>query len=370
MAIFGGSERLPRLAFRLSMIAWLPYAILDLFGGPDIQSSLVFLGRDFSVHARFLIAVPVFILARKIIYWKGSIAVHHFLKSELLRDDAQRSLAINTLEKITRFFQSKVYFLIPAAGVLVFLILRISLLTKSWDIDWLNSEQNPPRSHLAELWLLWVCLPIYQYLLIDWTLRVGAWSLMLWKFSRLDLVLNPLHPDGRGGLAFLNSPQIAFAPLCFATAVVLTADQRGYFLQASLPLEPIVVIALTILVPCLVLFLGPLLFFTPALFMKKDPLLLADAQFGGVITTEFQKRWIENSSIAGSSDKTALDRPDLSAFTDYITIFASATRMRIILIDKLSLIPFLVATLIPLFALLLVRLPLKEIFELVAKTAM
>jgi hypothetical protein len=370
MAIFSGSERLPRLAFRLAMIAWLPYALLDLLGGSDIQSSLAFLGKDFSVHTRFLIAVPVFILARKIIYWKGSIAVRHFLRSELLRDDAQRSLAINTLEKITRFFQSKVYFIIPAAGVLVLLILRISLLTKNWQMDWLNSEQNPSRSHLAELWLLWAGLPIYQYLLIDWTLRVGAWSLMLWKFSRLDLLLNPLHPDGRGGLAFLNSPQIAFAPLCFATAAVLAADQRGYFQQASLPLEPILMIALTVLIPCLLLFLGPLLFFTPALFMKKDPLLLADAQFGGVITKEFQRRWIDIPTIAESSDRTALDRTDLSAFTDYITIFASATRMKVVLIDKLSLIPFLVATLIPLFALLLTRLPLKEIFQLVAKTAL
>lgn len=375
MAIFAGSERLPRLALRLALIAWLPYAVLDLLGGRTLSD----LGRDLSVHARFLIAVPVFILARKVIHWKGSIAIDHLFKSELLRDQSQRSTAMKTLERISRFFRSKRYPLIPSIAVLVLLILRASFFTKNWATDWLNSPQNPPRAHLARIWLIWVSLPIYQYLLIDWALRVCAWSAMLWKFSRLDLLINPLHPDRKGGLAFLNSPQIAFAPLCFATAAVLAVDQRGHFLQASHPLEPVMEIGLTILIPCLLLFLGPLLFFTPALFMKKDPLLLEDAQFGGVITAEFQSRWIDDAlRVAHSAgarrrpsripQQEALDRSDLSAFTDYITIFANATRMNVVLIDKLSLMPFLIATLIPLLALLLARLPLKEIFQLIAKT--
>ena len=383
MAPFAGTERLSRIAFRVSLFAWLPYAVFNLLGDRAFADPFQHLVGDMSVHVRLLVSLPVLILTRKLVYRKGSLTVDHMLRSKLLFDFSQENQLRGTLEKVTNFFQAKLYPLIPLCIVILLLVVRLILRgnphIQNWQGDFMNSEQNPSRTHLAQIWLLWVGLPIYQYLLLDWGFRIIGWTSVLWRLSRLDLRINPLHPDSRGGLAFLISPQIAFAPLCFAIASVVAIDQRTFLLQSNFSHESLLEIALTVLIPMLVVFLGPLLFFTPQLFLKKSPLLLADSRFGGVLTEEFQRRWIdplmtsrvhETSQIPEVPQPLALDRPDSSVFIDYINIFKSAAGMKVLIFDRYSFIPFAVATLLPLGALLLVRLPLREIFHLIAKVMM
>jgi hypothetical protein len=396
MAVSDDSERLAltdfrsplRLALQLSTTAWLPYAILDIFGNADFTNGIQRLTGDFSVHVRLLIALPVLILARKFVHQKGTASVEHFLKSNLLSNESpgespdastnpsKRNQILESLHNITQFFQSKIYPFIPVLGVLVFLLLRVSNLTKNWQGDWMNSEHNPPRSSLAQLWLVWVSLPLYQYLLLDWIFRIGGWTLVLWTFSKVNLRINPLHPDGKGGLAFLAIPQLAYSPLCFAIASVVVADQRASFRQADAPYEALLELGLTILIPSLFLFLGPLLLFTPQLLQKKNPLLLSDALLGGAMTSAFQRRWIDPFRKALPASRppplpeNVLDRSDSCVFVDYTTTFKHASRMGLVLFDRYSVIPFAVAILIPIAVLLLARVPLREVIQVITKVAM
>ncbi len=48
-------------------------------------------------------------------------------------------------------------------------------------------------------------LPLFQFTIYRWYVRLGMWAWFLWKVSRAPLALNPAHPDKCGGLGFLSS---------------------------------------------------------------------------------------------------------------------------------------------------------------------
>ncbi len=57
---------------------------------------------------------------------------------------------------------------------------------------------------LAGWWNALVSVPLFQFLLLRWYFRLFIWARFLWQVSRFDLKLLPAHPDGVGGLGFLD----------------------------------------------------------------------------------------------------------------------------------------------------------------------
>ena len=56
----------------------------------------------------------------------------------------------------------------------------------------------------AGYWYAFVSIPIFQFILLRWYLRLLIWFRLLWQVSRLNLRLISTHPDRAGGLAFLG----------------------------------------------------------------------------------------------------------------------------------------------------------------------
>src|SRR4029077_18058284 len=68
------------------------------------------------------------------------------------------------------------------------------------------------RWHLtpAGFWYVFVSIPILQFLLLRWYLRLFIWFRFLWQVSRINLNLFPTHPDRCAGLAFLGKSAYGF----------------------------------------------------------------------------------------------------------------------------------------------------------------
>jgi hypothetical protein len=74
---------------------------------------------------------------------------------------------------------------------------------------------------LAGDWYCFVSIPLFQFILLRWYLRLVIWFQFLWRVSRLNLRLLAMHPDRAGGIGFLGKSSYAFTPLLFAQGTVL-----------------------------------------------------------------------------------------------------------------------------------------------------
>jgi len=56
----------------------------------------------------------------------------------------------------------------------------------------------------AGYWLAFVSIPLFQFILFRWYMRLVLWFRLLWQISRLNLHLTAAHPDREGGIGFLG----------------------------------------------------------------------------------------------------------------------------------------------------------------------
>src|SRR4030095_14037422 len=68
----------------------------------------------------------------------------------------------------------------------------------------------------AGLWLVFVSLPLLQFLLLRWYFRLFIWVRFLWQVSRLDLDLAVIRPGRSARLVSLADSRVAFVPLAAA----------------------------------------------------------------------------------------------------------------------------------------------------------
>ena len=83
-----GSGGIVHRAIALATVTWLPLLIFSALCGTAFRGNagVPFL-LDFTAYARFLIAVPILILAEGDVGWKVAAAVRHFLSSGLVNKE-------------------------------------------------------------------------------------------------------------------------------------------------------------------------------------------------------------------------------------------------------------------------------------------
>ena len=118
---------------------------------------------------------------------------------------------------------------------------------------------------LTGRWYWFVCLPVFRFLVLRWLWRLGLWSWLLRRMSKLKLELMPTHPDRAGGLGALEVVHGGLIPLVVAISAVQSASFAEEIAAGTMTLPQVYpTLALTLIVDA-VLFLGPLLVFSPKL---------------------------------------------------------------------------------------------------------
>ena len=142
---------------------------------------------------------------------------------------------------------------------------RISVNSATWYAD------PGGRWHLtpAGYWYVFVSIPIVQFVLLRWYLRLCIWFRFLWQVSRLNLHLVATHPDRCGGLAFLGKGSYAYGPLLFAQGAMLAGLIASRVLYHGEKLMSFKMEVLGFVVLFVFAALCPLLMFTPKLAKAK-----------------------------------------------------------------------------------------------------
>lgn len=302
-------ELLHRRLLVIVSLAWLPMLVLDLVASrPDLPSRLTFL-HDVEVQARFLVALPVLILAELIVHSRLRPVVQRFVKRRIVRGgDLPRFEA--SIESAVRLRNS-----IPIEVVLLISVytLGLWLWNSRFGIEAPTWYANPGgRWHLtpAGWWYVLVAIPIVQFVLLRWYFRFFIWYRFLWQVSKLDLHLVPIHPDHSAGLAFLGKSAYAFGPILFAQGAMLAGlvASRVLFRGESLLSFKLQVGGFVVFFVLAIL--GPLLMFTPRMAAAKRKGLADYAQVAQGYVDRFEEKWVVDTpapeEVLGSGDIQSL----------------------------------------------------------------
>ncbi len=212
-------ELLHRRMLFIALFSWMPLVLLTVFDSHGSAGRMSFL-RDIEVHSRFLIALPVLIAAELIVHSRMGSAVRAFIDRRIvLPQDLSRFQ--DAIDSAVRLRNS-----VPLELALLALVYTVGLAV--WNA---RSALNPPtwygivggRWQLtpAGYWYVFVSMPVSQFILLRWYMRLFVWFRFLWQVSRMNLNLFAAHPDRCAGLAFLGKSAYAFCPILFAQGAIL-----------------------------------------------------------------------------------------------------------------------------------------------------
>ena len=320
-------ELMRRRIIIIPLLAWLPLLVLSALEGRALGGNVAvpFL-LDVEAHARFLVALPLLIVAELVVHQRMRFVVRQFLERNLIPASAltRFEAAIVSASRLRNSVLVEVLLIafVYVIGVLIIWRQYMALATATW---YAVPTVEGLQLSLTGVWYGYVRLPIYQFLLVRWYFRMFIWARFLWQVSRLDLSLVPTHPDRVGGLGFLTNTVYAFMPLAVAHGAMLAGPlaNRIFYLGAALPEFKLEIAVLVVFLLGLVF--GPLLVFAPQLAEAKRT---GNREYGTLAeqyVREFDAKWLRGGAPA---DEALVGSGDIQSLADLGNSFEVVRTMR------------------------------------------
>lgn len=340
------------------LIGWVPLAVLSVAQGVFAGQARATFLDDIGVHLRFLVAVPLLIVAEPIVHWRLRPLVRQFRLRNLVPPE-QVERFTNALDGVIRWRNSVLAEIVLIAivyvgGALLAWPRYIALEPGAWPI------LPGPAGHglsLPGYWLVFVSLPLFQFLLMRWYFRLGLWTWFLWQAARLDLELYAIHPDKAGGLGFLGESLNAVVPIAAAHGVLVSGMVADRIFHAGAKLTDYEVAIVGVLAFLLLMFAGPLLLFGLRLARVKRAGLQAYGALGQVYVRDFEAKWY-GSQPAG---EPLVGSGDIQSLADLGNSYGAAEQMRIAPISRSALLQFVAAFLLPILPLVLTMISIEKL---------
>jgi hypothetical protein len=351
-----------RLIFFVA-ITWLPLFLLATvlpFAGS--AGRLAFL-RDIEVHARFLVALPAFIVAELLVHLRMLPVARRFVERRIiLLDDLPRFY--RAVESAFSFRNSIPLELGLFAAVYTFGLWfwhsRFGIEAATW------YAMPGGRWHLtpAGFWYVFVSIPILQFVLLRWYVRFFIWYRFLWQVSRIPLDLIPTHPDRAGGLGFLGGLSYTFGPILFGQGAMLAGLIASNVLYHGGKLLSFKLQAGAFVVFFVGLIFGPLLVFTSQMARTRRKGLAEYGLFAQRYVAGFREKWIFDS---GTSSGELLGTGDIQSLADLGNSYTVVQEMRVVPFTLKDVFRLAAATAAPMVPLLLLVWSPEEVIMRVMK---
>ncbi|WP_374515224.1 hypothetical protein [Niveibacterium sp.] len=350
----------------IALFCWLPLLMLSALEGNLLPGKLAvpFL-YDFEAHGRFMVVVPLLIVAELIVHQRMRTLVRQFPERKLVPESSMDRFhaAIASAFQLRNSSIAEVVLVAVVYGLGIALIWRhfIALNANTW---YATPSAGGSALTLAGLWLGCISLPIFQFLLLRWYFRLFIWMRFLWQVSRIKLALSPTHPDRLGGLGFLSGTAFAFMPLLLAHGALLAGNLANRILYLGAPLLSFKYEIIALVVVLLGVVLLPLLVFAPQLAETKRNGLLEYGALAQRYARDFETKWLRGGAPASEPLIGSADIQSLSDLNNSLQVIAG---MRIAPITRDTLIRLAAAIVAPLSPLVLTMIPLEELITRLIK---
>jgi hypothetical protein len=356
-------ELLSRRVLVISLFAWLPLLILSMLGGRAWGDAVrVPFLVDIEAHARFLLALPLLIVAELVVHQRMRSVARQFLERDLISEAsrARFDLAVASAFRLRNSVVAEVLliaFVYLVGALYVWPRFNIGLAVSTW-----YAVPTGGGQHLspAGWWLVYVSLPLFQFILFRWYFRLFVWVRFLWHVTRCDLRLVPTHPDRAGGLGFLSLTVTAFAPVLLAHGVLLAgliADRIFFHAASLLDFKAQVAVVVVFL---LAIVLGPLLLFTPHLGSARRIGLREYGTLAQRYVREFDDKWLRGRAPA---NEPLVGSADVQSLADLGNSFELVRSMRAVPFTRDTVVQLAAITLLPVVPLLLTMVSLEELLK-------
>jgi hypothetical protein len=321
-------ELLYRRILVITLIAWLPLLLLSVIDGSALGGGIkVPFLHAVEMHAKFLLALPILIAAELVVHLRIRPAVKAFLvrgvvpPGEVPRFDAAIASVLRARNSVP----------LELALVVVVYTLGLWFWRSQTAIEATTWYARPEGGHLnltpAGYWYIFVSIPIFQFILLRWYLRLFLWFGFLWRVSRLDLNLIPTHPDRAGGLGFLGQSTYAYSPILLAQGVLLSGQIAGRIFEQGASLIDFKVQIVGFVAFFLALVLGPLAVFTPPLAQARRRGLSEYGTLASRYVQGFDEKWVRGGA---AKDDEFLGTGDIQSLADLGNSFAVVQEMRLV----------------------------------------
>jgi hypothetical protein len=350
-------QLLRRQAATSIFLCWVPLAVLSLAQGHFLGGTkLTFLG-DIETHVRFLVSVPLLILAETVVYQRIRPIVRNFLERQVVtREDIPKFYAVvNSAVRIQNSFIAEIALLVFVftAGTWIWRH-QIPLDFASW---YAFSQGGHLHLTMAGYWLAFVSVPVFQFILLHWYMKFLIWFWFLLRVSRLKLHLPALHPDRAGGIGFVGKSSLGFAPLLFAQSALLSGQiaDRIFYNGESLFASKMTILGFA--VSTVVVALAPLCSVMPQLIQAKREGLGKYSVFASQYVLNFDQRWLQGKA----DDEQMLGSGDIQSLADLSNSFDVVRGMRLLPISARDVVLLFVVSVAPFLPLLLTVMPLDQL---------
>jgi hypothetical protein len=321
-------QLLGRRTLAITIFTWLPLLLLSVIEGHAFGGSIkISFVHDIEAHVRFLIALPVLLGAELVVHIRLDPVVRRFVERNIVvgEDRSKFKVAVESALRVRNSVAVEMGVLILAytLGVWIWRS-QVALGSATW-----YAFPYATQLHLtkAGYWYAFVSIPIFQFLLLRWYMRLMLWFWLLWKISKLNLHLTAAHPDQAGGIGFLGTGSQAFAPILFAQGSVLAGLIASRVLYHGESLLSFKMQASGLVVFFVLFILGPLVIFAPQLDRAKSA---GNAEYGLLASRYvfgFEEKWIRG----GAPDAGELiGTGDIQSLSDLGNSYSMVRGMRIV----------------------------------------
>lgn len=355
-----------RRAVFFALLTWLPIVVwaayMNRIWPGTVDDPLL---RHFGVHVRFLLAVPLLILGEGMMHQLSTTLIPYFLTSGLVQA-AQRQDFVNIIKGITNLRNRTLPWVVIAVLIVAWAVLEPVTAGSELDheVSWALSGGSGNLG-FGGWWFMYVSRPIFNVLLAAWLWRLVLVFLLLKRIARLDLAIVPTHPDGAGGLGFLERMPKAFSLFAFAVSAVLASRLAHTVVYHGVNVQSLKGLLVVFLVVLVGICLAPLLTFIGPLAAAKRRALLEYGALVGEHGRLVRRRWILGETV---TDDQVLQAAELGPVADVLTLYEAVKKMRVVPIGKSSLLAIALPALIPIAVLFSLQIPIKDLLMKIVGT--
>lgn len=341
-------------------VAWLPLALL--WWGQDIATAdgagpAASLFTHRATHARFFVTLPLLIMAENAVRPYLEHAFEHAITAGVV-PPSRYAQFVDLLLRGLRARESKLAEAVMLGLALLASHAAVTVAMTEHHVSWIHAGS---ALTWAGTWYAWVSLPLLQFMIFRWLYRLSIWWRVMFGLSRLDLSIQPGHPDLRGGLAFLGDSIQAFAILAFAFSAAAAGAVADYVVSEGASVTELKGFIAGAVLCILLLFLAPLGFFFRPMYRAKDESLLRYEGLAERWWQAFDKKWAGADAAPRTPGQIA--EADFSALSDLGAMVKTVREMKTLPVTKEGLMPLVIAIVLPFVPVLATVFPLEELLS-------
>lgn len=360
-------ELLPRRVLLLVLLTWAPLLVLTLVEGSAWGDGvkLPFL-LDIETQLRLLIAGPLLLLAEVVAHRVLVPVVRQFVENDLIREEARPQFfaAIASAARWRNSFVAELMIIVfvYAVGMPFVWGDQLAIDVNSWYATAAGGQLQ--SSSWAGWWLVFVSMPLIQFLTLRWYYRFFIWARFLWQVSRTRLNLQATHPDGTAGLLFLARSGRAFRVVLLALGTMLSGmiANRIFHSGATLLEFKVEIIGTAVLFVFLVL--GPLMVFYSQLRSTRRQGMIDYGNLGQVYAREFSRKWL-SGRLPG--DEPVLGNADFQSLADLHNGFTIVRGIRVVPFTVKNFTSLAAIVLLPVAPLVLTMVSVEQLVDRLLK---